>query len=120
MLAKMEPVAAIVDGEVLPFHLPSPQKPLRRRSCAWRTPRAGYGGTPVLQKLSLTIAEDDRIGLLGANGNGKSTFAKLIAGRLQPMSGKVERSAKLDVGFFAQHQVDDLNEAATPYQCVAS
>ena len=74
---------------------------------------------PVLQKLSLSITEDDRIGLLGANGNGKSTFAKLVAGRLQAMSGKVERAAKLDIGFFAQHQVDDLNEAATPYHCVA-
>jgi ATP-binding cassette, subfamily F, member 3 len=119
MLAKLEPIAAIVDGDVLPFHLPSPQKPLRPPILRMENAVAGYDETPVLQKLSLTIAEDDRIGLLGANGNGKSTFAKLVAGRLQAMSGKVERAAKLDVGFFAQHQVDDLNEAATPYQCVA-
>ncbi len=119
MLAKMEPIAAIVDGEVLPFHLPSPEKPLRPPILRMENAAAGYGGTPVLQKLSLTIAEDDRIGLLGANGNGKSTFAKLVAGRLEAMSGTVIRSAKLDVGFFAQHQVDDLNEATTPYQCVA-
>ncbi|QAY96804.1 glycosyl transferase family 1 [Methylovirgula ligni] len=119
MLAKMEPIAAIVDGEVLPFHLPSPQKPLRPPILRMENAAAGYGSAPVLQKLSLTIAEDDRIGLLGANGNGKSTFAKLVAGRLEAMSGTVTRSAKLDVGFFAQHQVDDLNEATTPYQCVA-
>jgi ATP-binding cassette, subfamily F, member 3 len=119
MLAKLEPIAAIVDGDVLPFHLPSPQKPLRPPILRMENAVAGYGETPVLQRLSLTIAEDDRIGLLGANGNGKSTFAKLVAGRLGAMSGKVERAAKLDVGFFAQHQVDDLNEAATPYQCVA-
>jgi ATP-binding cassette, subfamily F, member 3 len=119
MLAKMEPVAAIVDGDVLPFVLPSPQKPLRPPILRMENAVAGYGDTRVLQKLSLTIAEDDRIGLLGSNGNGKSTFAKLVAGRLAPMDGLVERSAKLDVGFFAQHQVDDLNEGATPYQCVA-
>jgi ATP-binding cassette, subfamily F, member 3 len=119
MLAKMEPVAAIVDGDVLHFVLPSPQKPLRPPILRMENAVAGYGETRVLQKLSLTIAEDDRIGLLGSNGNGKSTFAKLVAGRLAPMDGLVERSAKLDVGFFAQHQVDDLNEGATPYQCVA-
>ena len=119
MLAKMEPVAAIVDGDVLPFHLPSPQKPLRPPILRMESAAVGYGEMPVLQRLSLTIAEDDRIGLLGSNGNGKSTFAKLVAGRLQPMSGIVDRATKLDVGFFAQHQVDDLNEAATPYQCVA-
>jgi ATP-binding cassette, subfamily F, member 3 len=120
MLAKLEPVAALVDGEVLPFDLPSPQKPLSPPIIAMETVAAGYDGEPVLQKLSLTISDDDRIGLLGANGNGKSTFAKLVAGRLAPLSGELRRSSKLDVGFFAQHQVDDLNLAATPYQCVAS
>ena len=66
----------------------------------------GYDGRTILSKLSLSISNDDRIGLLGSNGNGKSTFAKLVAGRLQAMSGKVTRAAKLDVGFFAQHQID--------------
>ncbi|HEY1736747.1 MAG TPA: ABC-F family ATP-binding cassette domain-containing protein, partial [Methylovirgula sp.] len=119
MLAKMEPIAAIVDGDVLPFDLPSPQKPLSPPIVAMDNAAAGYDGEAVLQKLSLTISDDDRIGLLGANGNGKSTFAKLVAGRLAALSGQVLRSSKLDVGFFAQHQVDDLNLAATPYQCVA-
>jgi ATP-binding cassette, subfamily F, member 3 len=119
MLAKMEPIAAIVDGHVLPFHLPSPQKPLRPPILAMEDAAVGYGDAPVLQRLSLTISDDDRIGLLGANGNGKSTFAKLVAGRLAPMRGSVTRSARLDVGFFAQHQIDELDEKTTPYQCIA-
>ncbi|PNG26838.1 ABC-F family ATP-binding cassette domain-containing protein [Methylocella silvestris] len=119
MLAKMEPIAAIVDGHILPFYLPSPAKPLNPPIVAMDDASVGYGETPVLRRLSLNIAEDDRIGLLGSNGNGKSTFAKLVAGRLSPLSGVVRRSSKLDVGFFAQHQVDDLDEKATPYQCVA-
>jgi ATP-binding cassette subfamily F protein 3 len=119
MLAKLEPVAAIVDGEALPFHLPSPQKPLSPPIVAMEDVSVGYDGAPVLSRLSLNISDDDRIGLLGANGNGKSTFAKLACGRLQPMGGKVQRSSKLEVGFFAQHQVDDLDAEATPYRCVA-
>jgi len=79
----------------------------------------GYGEEPVLRRLSLTISDDDRIGLLGANGNGKSTFAKLVAGRLKAHSGSIRRSSKLETGFFAQHQIDDLDPKATPYQCVA-
>ena len=74
---------------------------------------------PVLSRLDVTLQDDDRIGLLGANGNGKSTFAKLIGGRLPPMSGKMVRAQKLEVGFFAQHQVDDLDAAGTPYSHVA-
>ncbi len=119
MLARLEPVAAIVDGHVLPFCLPSPAKPLSPPIIAMDEASVGYGGAPVLRRLSLNIAEDDRIGLLGSNGNGKSTFAKLVAGRLQAQSGVVRRSAKLEVGFFAQHQIDELDEKATPYQCVA-
>ncbi len=120
MLARLEPVAAIVDGHVLPFDLPSPQKPLSPPIIAMENVAAGYDGRPVLQRLSLSISDDDRIGLLGSNGNGKSTFAKLVAGRLPPMSGDLKRSSKLTVGFFAQHQVDDLDLTATPFQCVAA
>ncbi len=120
MLARLEPIAAIVDGHVLPFDLPSPKKPLSPPIVQMENVAAGYDGTPVLQRLSLSISDDDRIGLLGANGNGKSTFAKLVAGRLAPLSGDLRRSSKLTVGFFAQHQVDDLDVAATPFQCVAA
>ena len=120
ILAKMEPVTAIVDGQVLPFHLPSPHKPLSPPLIAMDDASAGYGGEPVLRRLSLSISDDDRIGLLGANGNGKSTFAKLVSGRLKAQGGSVRHSSKLTVGFFAQHQIDDLDLDATPYQCVAA
>jgi len=81
------------------------------------TASAGYApDTPVLSKLDLRLDHDDRIGLLGANGNGKSTFAKLIAGRLTPLSGRRLASEKMIVGFFAQHQMDDLPERMTPFQ----
>lgn len=119
MLAKMEPIAAIVDGQVLPFQLPSPEKPLSPPIIAMEDASVGYGERPILQRLSLNISNDDRIGLLGSNGNGKSTFAKLVAGRLHAQAGQVRRSSALKVGFFAQHQVDDLDEKATAYQCVA-
>jgi ATP-binding cassette subfamily F protein 3 len=119
MLAKMEPISAIVDGQVLPFHLPSPQKPLNPPIVAMDDASTGYGETPVLKRLNLSIADDDRIGLLGSNGNGKSTFAKLVGGRLDVMGGSLKKSSKMEVGFFAQHQVDDLDEKATPFQCVA-
>ncbi|MGH6847869.1 MAG: ABC-F family ATP-binding cassette domain-containing protein [Methylocella sp.] len=119
MLAKMEPVAAIVDGNVLPFHLPSPRWPLSPPLVAMEDASAGYGAEPVLRRLSLTISDDDRIGLLGANGNGKSTFTKLVAGRLKAQGGSIRRSVKLEAGFFAQHQIDDLDPKATPYLCVA-
>lgn len=119
MLAKMEPVTALVDGDVQPIVLPSPEKPLKPPIISMERACVGYEGKPVLKNLSLTISDDDRIGLLGSNGNGKSTFAKLVAGRLEAMEGEVRRSAKLEVGFFAQHQVEDLDEGATPYQCVA-
>ena len=111
----MEPVAAIVDDEVLPIYLPSPEKPLSPPIIALDKASVGYGERIVLSRLSLSLSNDDRIGLLGANGNGKSTFAKLLGGRLEAMGGEMVRATKLEAGFFAQHQVDDLNENDTPY-----
>jgi len=115
MLEKMEPVAAIVDDGVLPIHLPSPEKPLSPPIIALDKVSVGYGERVVLSRLTLSVSNDDRIGLLGANGNGKSTFARLLGGRLEPLAGRMVRAAKLEAGFFAQHQVDDLNENDTPY-----
>jgi len=74
----------------------------------------GYDGTPVLSQLNLRIDQDDRIALLGRNGEGKSTLSKLIAGRLAPLSGRLTTSTKLRVGYFAQHQMDDLRADETP------
>ena len=113
-LEKMQLIAAPIDSEVLPFHFPSPERPLAPPIIAMEGASAGYGDKPVLSKLDLVIADDDRIGLLGSNGNGKSTFAKLVAGKLAAMDGMVRRSSKLKVGYFAQHQLDELNPQATP------
>src|SRR5579859_171336 len=74
----------------------------------------GYDETPVLRGVSLSVDTDDRIALLGANGNGKSTLAKLLADRLSPMSGEMRRGPKLRVGYFAQHQTEELVESETP------
>jgi ATP-binding cassette subfamily F protein 3 len=119
MLAKMEPVSAMVDSDVLPFFLPSPQKELSPPIIAMESASVGYDERVILSRLSLNISNDDRIGLLGSNGNGKSTFAKLLGGRLKTMSGSLRRSSKMEVGFFAQHQIDDLDANGTPYTHVA-
>jgi ATP-binding cassette subfamily F protein 3 len=119
LLAKMQEVVAIVDEEVLPIHLPSPQKPLSPPIIALENASVGYGERIVLSRLSLSLSNDDRIGLLGANGNGKSTFAKLLGGRLAPCGGKATRAPQLEAGFFAQHQIDDLDLNDTPYSVFA-
>jgi ATP-binding cassette, subfamily F, member 3 len=118
ILAKMEEVEPIVDESVQPFHLPSPKKPLSPPIISIENVIAGYDGRPVLSRLNLSISSDDRIGLLGANGNGKSTLAKLLGGRLEPLGGKMVRAPKLDAGFFTQHQVDDLDRSDTPLSAV--
>jgi len=119
MLAKMEPISAVVDETVAPFKWPPIARRLSPPIVAMEKVSVGYGDRVVLSRLDLTLSNDDRIGLLGANGNGKSTFAKLVGGRLSPMSGKLVRANKLDVGFFAQHQVDELDLQGTPYTHVA-
>lgn len=117
VLAKMQPIAAQVDERVVPFMLPDPQKTIASPLLRLEGASAGYAtGQPILQGLDLRIDNDDRIALLGQNGNGKSTFAKLIAGRLKPLSGNVFGAQKVGVGYFAQHQLDDLKAAVTPYQ----
>ena len=120
MLARLQPIDAIVDGGVLPFHLPSPARPLSPPIIAMENASVGYDERIVLSRLSLNISNDDRIGLLGSNGNGKSTFAKLVAGRMDIAGGALRRSSKLSVGYFAQHQIDELAGAQNAYSYVAS
>jgi ATP-binding cassette, subfamily F, member 3 len=118
MLARMEPIAALVTEEVHPIHFPAPGKALSPPIIATEDVAVGYDGRRVLSGLTLRIDNDDRIALLGANGNGKSTLVKLLAGRLAPMQGTVTRAATLKVGYFAQHQLDELEGDASPYRHV--
>jgi ATP-binding cassette subfamily F protein 3 len=116
-LARMQPIAEQIEERVVPFAFPSPAKAFASPLIRLEEAAVGYAeGMPVLQGLSLRLDADDRVGLLGANGNGKSTFAKLIAGRLAPMHGRRYGSDKIAVGYFAQHQMDDLPAAKTPFQ----
>ena len=108
-LEKMAPIAALIDESVMPFSFPEPVKTVASPIIAIEGGAVGYSaGNPVLRNLSLRIDNDDRIALLGANGNGKSTFAKLLAGRLGLESGKMTVAPQLKVSIFAQHQLDDL------------
>jgi len=118
-LEKMQPVAALVTQEVPDIVFPSPAKTLSPPIVALDNAAVGYApGAPVLNRVTLRIDDDDRIALLGANGNGKSTLVKLIAGRLAPSSGGVTRADKLSVGYFAQHQLDELDPDGTVYSHV--
>jgi len=118
MLAKMEPIAALTVDEVREIAFPAPDKLLSPPIIAADAVTVGYDGRAVLSKLTLRIDNDDRIALLGANGNGKSTLVKLIAGRLAPMQGNVTRAANLKVAYFAQHQLDELDPEESPYDHV--
>jgi ATP-binding cassette, subfamily F, member 3 len=109
LLAKLEPTAAVVAEEVLPIEFPPPAKPLSPPIIALEDVSVGYEpGKPVLRRLNLRIDDDDRIALLGANGNGKSTLVKLLSGRLSPMTGRITRPDRLEIAYFAQHQLDEL------------
>ena len=107
MLEKMEVLPPLSSEYSSSFEFPEAQKmasPLIKLDSV----SVGYDDNVVLKNLNLNIGNDDRIALLGANGNGKSTFAKLLSGRLNPMSGNVIKSSKLEVGYFAQHQSEEL------------
>jgi ATP-binding cassette subfamily F protein 3 len=113
-LAKMQPIVAISERATETFDFPSPEE-LAPPLIVLDHVEVGYApGKPVLRQLDLRLDMDDRIALLGANGNGKSTMVKLLAGRLAPLEGSMRRSPKLKVGYFAQHQQDELDLEATP------
>jgi ATP-binding cassette subfamily F protein 3 len=115
LLAKLEPVEALVDTDVREIEIPSPAKPLSPPIIAFDNVAVGYDERPVLRRLHLRIDDDDRIALIGQNGNGKSTFAKLLAGRVEQMEGRITRADKLDIAYFAQHQLDELRAHESPY-----
>ena len=119
MLERLEPITALADSTVVPFHFPPPAKPAAPPIMTMEDVSVGYeADRPVLRGLNLRLDDDDRIGLLGANGNGKSTLAKLLAGRLEAMGGRFRRLHRLDVAYFAQHQLDELKPAWSPYNHV--
>src|SRR4029079_9034146 len=116
MLERMKPISALVTQDVKEIHFPAPEKILSPPIIAVDNVSVGYDpARPVLNRVTLRIDTEDRIALLGSNGNGKSTLVKLLANRLAPFSGRVTRAEKLSVGYFAQHQVDELNLDGSPY-----
>jgi ATP-binding cassette subfamily F protein 3 len=117
-LEKLPVIETVIEDAPTRFAFPEPQR-LAPPILTLERVSVGYDGTPVLKNLSLSIDMDDRIALLGANGNGKSTFAKLLARRLPPLSGDLRASGKLRVGYFAQHQEAELIPSETPIHHMA-
>ena len=114
LLEKMKPIVALTENTVAGFSFPTPAE-LRPPLVVINKGSVGYNQKPVLKRLSLRIDADDRIALLGANGEGKSTLSKLIANRLTLMAGEYFATNKLRIGFFAQHQLDELSEGDSAY-----
>ncbi|MBW8891789.1 MAG: ABC-F family ATP-binding cassette domain-containing protein, partial [Burkholderiales bacterium] len=118
-LAKMQPVATTIEERVAPFTLPSPPRPLAPPLIRLERANVGYEeGRPILRNLNLRMDLDDRIGLLGVNGAGKSTFAKMIAGALNIQSGELHRDRKMKVGWFHQHQIEAMDPDDTPLEII--
>jgi ATP-binding cassette subfamily F protein 3 len=114
MIARLEAVAPMIEEHVFPFLLPSPQRPLAPPLVRLEEVAVGYGGPPVLRRLNLRLDLDDRIGLLGVNGSGKTTFARLLAGNLAPARGDLHRDRRMKVGWFHQHQIEAMDGEDTP------
>ncbi|WP_062212189.1 ABC-F family ATP-binding cassette domain-containing protein [Aureimonas sp. AU12] len=118
-LERMQPIQSIVEENVTPFVFPTPEKVLASPIIRMENVSVGYSAErSILRGLNLRIDADDRIALLGANGNGKSTFAKLLAERLKEQAGTITRAPGLKIAMFAQHQIDDLRPNETSVQHV--
>ncbi|MGL3606662.1 ABC-F family ATP-binding cassette domain-containing protein [Rhizobium sp. G187] len=114
-LERMGTVAAVIEDHINPITFPKPEKQPASPIVAVSGGLVGYEpGKPILKNLNLRIDNDDRIALLGSNGNGKSTFAKFISGRLEAQGGQLKTASSLKIGFFAQHQLDDLIPNESP------
>jgi ATP-binding cassette subfamily F protein 3 len=119
-LARLQPVAEIIENRVAPFIFPNPEKQLAPPIVSMDKVAVGYApGVSVLKNITLRLNPDDRIALLGSNGNGKSTFAKLLCGKLKAQAGSMTAPGRLTFGYFAQHQLDELDEDMTPYDYIA-
>ncbi len=115
-LARMQPIAAMAEDPTLSFDFPSPDE-LKPPLVTLDLASVGYtAGNPILQRLNLRIDPDDRIALLGRNGNGKTTLARLLAAQLTPMDGAMSSSGKMRVGYFTQYQVEELDGDDTPLE----
>ena len=114
-LARMQPIAAAIEDPTLAFAFPSPPE-LRPPLITMDMASVGYGDTPILKRVNLRIDPDDRLALIGRNGNGKTTLARLIAAQLAPMEGAMNASAKMQVGYFTQYQVEELDVTDTPLE----
>lgn len=119
LLEKMPEVTLLADDPSVKFDFPEPSE-LASPLVNMENVSAGYGDKVILKRLNLSIDNGDRIALLGANGNGKSTFAKLLSGRLQPLGGEMRRTPKLKVGYFAQHQTEELPLEKTAAEYMAT
>ena len=117
-LERLPPIESVIEDSPTRFNFPEPPR-IAPPILTLDRVDVGYGTTKILRNVSLTIDMDDRIALLGANGNGKSTLAKLLAERLAPLSGDVRRGPKLKVGYFAQHQTDELVNGENPVDHMA-
>ena len=115
MLAKMQPIAAMAEDSSLSFDFPSPEE-LRPPLITLDMAAVGYSETPILQRLNLRLDPDDRVALLGRNGNGKTTLARLLAAQLPAMAGDMTASGKMRVGYFTQYQVEELDGDDTPLE----
>ncbi len=119
LLEKMPEVTLLADDPSVKFDFPEPSE-LASPLVNLENVSAGYGDKVILKRLNLSIDNGDRIALLGANGNGKSTFAKLLSGRLQPLGGEMRCTPKLKVGYFAQHQTEELPLEKTAAEYMAT
>ena len=116
MLAKMQPIAALAEDPTLSFDFPDPSE-LRPPLITLDLAAVGYAaGEPILKRLNLRIDPDDRIALLGRNGNGKTTLARLLAAQLAPMEGAMNATGKMKIGYFTQYQVEELATGASPLE----
>jgi len=114
-LSRMEPIAAAVEDPSLSFHFPSPAE-LKPPLITLDDAAVGYGDNIILSSLNLRLDPDDRTALLGRNGNGKTTLARLLASQLEPKAGSMNKSGKLTVGYFTQYQVEELDTTDTPLE----